>query len=1292
MSEALRSSLRSALAAFLPSEASAKAGATAPLREAALGFFRTLGYSSQRTIELPNSSPKAFLDRFTKTSGAASFDETKALFSHWSRADLLFQLTDQELSREVSLFPDTGVAASQLRSYIFFAIELTGADYPRGALAGLARQLNRLFPTPVMVLIKHRDLLTLAVINRRPNKLDQSKDVLGRVTLIRDIVLTAPHRGHLDILVSLALPALVHPQKLPIQDFDSLHAAWEQIFNIELLNARFYRELSNWYFWALPQVEFPADLEPDDEKRRATGLIRLLTRLIFCWFLKEKNLIPEKLFHPTDLAQLLRGFDPESETSSTYYQAILQNLFFATLNQRMGKDGNGKPYRLFATDEGFQKNKSTYDVNNLYRYEKLFVGSQDAALAHFADIPFLNGGLFECLDRTEDGTDKKRYLDGFSRNAKKRPHVPDRLFFDSGETADLSTAYGDTKRKAEKVTGLITILNRYKFTIVENTPIDQEIALDPELLGKVFENLLASYNEETKTTARKQTGSFYTPRPIVDYMVDESLKAHLTRALVEKALMKEPDACAGLDLLFAYTEKPHPFTNSPVAVATLIAAIDALKILDPACGSGAFPMGVLHKLVYILGKLDPDNDRWKQTQLAKLDSAPMREELERAFADNNDDYGRKLYLIENCLYGVDIQPIAIQITKLRFFISLVCDQKTNRNKKENHGIRPLPNLETKFVAADTLIGLPISDKDLFIESLIAPIEKEIEDAYHGHFTIQRRDQKLALQKKIKALRLKLAETLAGSLGAVNSAKAKHLAEWDPFDPQSTADFFDPHWMFGRSLKDGFDIVIGNPPYIQIQKFPAAQKAKWEAQKFATYAAMADIYCLFYERGAKFLRTDAHLCYITSNKWMRAGYGEQLRDFLASKVNTTAVLDFGMAQNFGAATTYTCVTSFAKQPSAHRTLSCYASDTAAAMSEPAEYFARNAVPLTALDGGPWVVLPPERHAIKAHVEALGVPLEKWKIQIYRGVLTGFNDAFYLTQEQRDSFVAEDPRCAEFLVRLMRGRYIQNYQSNWDGAWMINSHNGIKDKGIPPVNLKAQCPLLWQHLAPYEKELSKRQDKGDHWSNLRNCAYVEEFTKPKIIYPNMTKFLPFYFDRDDKFVGNQKCFIITSEVESLPSLIAVLNSSVFRCCFRDNFPELMGNTYELSKIFVDKIPIKKPTAAEVSLFERLVPLIQFAKADAGASPGAAAFLEDLIDACVMESYFREHMAERDLLFHDTVAPHLAAYAPEASAAQQRDFLTHLHQTLNAPSHPIRNRLLRLTADSPDLLAIIKQEGKV
>lgn len=906
----LKTAIQNKLAAFQNLE----------LRPAALALLSTLGYASEKTLDL-GGSPDAFLEQFDTQK---LLRKDKALFNDWKEIQLLFQLTDEELSGERSLFSETDVKQGLMSSYLFFAIRLKGESYARGRLAQIARQLNRLFPMPVMVFFEYNGMLSIAVINRRRNKRDESKDVLGKVTLIQEIRLNNPHRGHVDILFSFSVPEL-RSKKITINSFDTLHAAWEDIFNVELLNKRFYKELSNWYFWALPQVEFPADLEPDDEKRRATSLIRLLTRLIFCWFLKEKDgLIPEKLFHPADLEKLLKGFDPESETSSTYYHAILQNLFFATLNQRMGKDSRGNPYRLFAKDEGFQKNRATYDINNLYRYENLFAVSQEEALALFADIPFLNGGLFECLDRTEDGTGKKRYLDGFSRNPQKRPHVPDRLFFDSGETADLSEVYGDKKRKSERVTGLICILNRYKFTIVENTPIDQEIALDPELLGKVFENLLASYNEETKTTARKQTGSFYTPRPIVEYMVDESLKAHLKRKL-EEAHTKARGHEEGNDLvkdsasdplrasaspretpsseslrafvvscekklnqLFTYTEETHSFSESEVG--TLIAAIDEVKILDPACGSGAFPMGVLHKLVYILGKLDPDNDRWKQTQLAKLDSAPMREELERAFADNNDDYGRKLYLIENGLYGVDIQPIAIQITKLRFFISLVCDQKTNRDKSKNHGIRPLPNLETKFVAANTLIGLPEFGQMELIDPRVYKIEAEIETLYHSHFSIQRRDQKLAVQAKLKVLRKEMADLLAQSL--MSRKKSEHIAAWDPFDPQSSADFFDPHWMFGKTLAGGFDIVIGNPPYVLLQ---AANKDEKLTEYFRKYFKVAsyklDLYHLFIERGVNLLSNDGTITYITPSNFVSNNYAVSLRRFLLTETSLEKLVFF-----------------------------------------------------------------------------------------------------------------------------------------------------------------------------------------------------------------------------------------------------------------------------------------------------------------------------------------------------------------------------------------------------------------
>ncbi len=1241
---------------------------TLPLKDAARQLLAQLGYQSDKFIAGAGSSPQSFLDLFG--SGHA-FDQAKALVSEWKTADLLFQLTDQELSRESSLFTDNSVQAGLLKSYVFIAIELKGSDYARGKFSAITRQINRLFPMPVMVFFKHQGRLTIAVINRRANKLDESKDVLGKVTLISGIDFAQPHRGHLDILASLALPKLVHPQKKPITDFDTLHAAWEHIFNVELLNERFYRELANWYFWALPQVEFPADLEADDEKRRATGLIRLLTRLIFCWFLKEKGLIPEKLFHPTDLEKILTDLDDDS---STYYQAILQNLFFATLNQRMGKDAKGQPYRFFAKDEGFQKNRATYDINNLYRYESLFREAPEAALAHFADIPFLNGGLFECLDRTEDGTGKKRYLDGFSRNAKKRPTVPNRLFFGGEHEEDLSGAYGDTKRKKEEVSGLIRILNRYKFTIVENTPIDQEIALDPELLGKVFENLLASYNEETKTTARKQTGSFYTPRPIVDYMVDESLKAHLTRALVEKAGMKEPDARAGLDLLFAYTEKEHAFTASEVAC--LIAAIDALKILDPACGSGAFPLGVLHKLVTILGKLDPDNDRWKQTQLAKLDSAPMREELERAFADNNDDYGRKLYLIENCLYGVDIQPIAIQITKLRFFISLVCDQKTNRDKAKNHGIRPLPNLETKFVAADTLIGLPEMGQMMLVDPRVGLIEKEIESLYHSHFSIQRRDRKLALQSKIKTLRQELGKLLSESLMAPK--KAQHVADWDAFDPQSRADFFDPHWMFGRALADGFDLVIQNPPYISHEKLSAATKAA--VTGYDCWEPFADIYCYFIERAMQLLRTGGVSCSITSNSFLRADYGEALRKLVSKKCSVYSLISIDKSQVFTNAIVNVAILLFSKGSTREQAgsycgcRSSWESGTFEDHISDHSFEGSN----SSLLRGVWSLSTSSELEILHQIESGKKSLAQRNAKIRLGLATGSNDAFLVSREEKDYFVRADARNEAVLKPVIRGRNVDRYQLAPIDQFLILSKNG--------VDLPRNFPLLADHLKSFGTKFLSRGAQGENWWNLRACSFYDDFELDRVVWAEMTNTPRFVVCPAGVYLLNTAYFLLPPPQWRTYALVALLNSSVSAFFMRHSAQTSGMGVIRWIKEHVSQIPIPSGTkTAESILFTLGWMRSKIDNAD-------ASFLEDLIDACVMECYFREHMAERDLLFHDTVAPYLAAYDPAASEAQQRDFLTHLHTTLNAPSHPIRNRLFRLTADSRDLLAVIKAEGRV
>lgn len=832
-------------------------------RASNLAILNALGYSSGRTLESSDTTPETFRGHI-KSHATKELNEQKAKFADWKQADILFQLTDKELNGQGTLLDNTDITPSLSRSYLFFAIELSGAYYSRTDLANIARQINRLFPMPVMVIFSYSHKLSFAIINRRRNK-REDRDVLGKVTLIYAINYVKPHRGHLDILDSLSISNLRRDG--PINNFDSLHDAWEKIFNVELLNKRFYRELSNWYFWAMEQVEFPDDIEKHRETRNATSLIRLLARLIFCWFIKEKGLIPDNLFQEDKLRSVLNNLERDE---STFYHAILQNLFFATLNQRMNtaKETN----RKFATDEGYPKNSNTYGVKNLYRYEALFNNPQDV-LALFEDIPFLNGGLFECLDK-EDKAGKVQYLDGFSRNPKKRPKVPNELFFGDKRPINLSDIYGDENRRRECVRGLIRILGDYKFTIVENTPIEQEIALDPELLGQVFEGLLASYNPETKTTARKQTGSFYTPRPIVEYMVDESIKAYLIEAT--KAKIGEKNAKEGLEILFTYTEHEHAFNDDEVDI--LLEAIHSCKILDPACGSGAFPMGILQKLVYIIHKLDPDNAKWKKLQIDKANEIPdlsarnvAIKAINQDFEENEDDYGRKLYLIRNCLYGVDIQPIAIQISKLRFFISLVCDQQqVSIDNAKNRGIRSLPNLETKFIAANTLIGLDETDQlELFANPKVEKLERELESIAEDHFSADSREDRLKLQKRDRELRGEMVKELEKTIA--NQETSQKLAEYDRYDPQASTTFFDPRWMFGQSVANGFDIVIGNPPYgIKLTKeeqnhldymFP---KNKPRAKNSAIYFHYKTTFQLLRKDGIQAYIVPKSLCY--SSGW------------------------------------------------------------------------------------------------------------------------------------------------------------------------------------------------------------------------------------------------------------------------------------------------------------------------------------------------------------------------------------------------------------------------------------------
>lgn len=631
-------------------------------------------------------------------------------------------------------------------------------------------------------------------------------------------------------------------------------------FSVEALTKQFYKDLYEWYQWAVDPasgVYFPnnTSIEADDREDIETKIIRLITRIMFVWFIKQKELVPNKIFDVDFLETILKDFDPNSAVVGNYYNAILQNLFFGTLNRAIEDEQGNK--RKFATNV-------KKDIKTLYRYAEMFTISEDEVIKLFSEVPFLNGGLFECLDKTKtiDGVEQAYNYDGFSRNDKKfadgryrnRAVVPNVLFF-------------------EPERGLISILSRYNFTIEENSPEEQQVALDPELLGKVFENLLGAYNPETKETARNQSGSFYTPREIVNYMVDESLISYLGNTAFVRSLFS-PE--------FVYDKTKEDDYK------TIADKLKTIKILDPACGSGAFPMGLLNRMMEILCHITPDENI----------------------------YEMKLAIIENCIYGSDIQSIAAQITKLRFFISLICNCEKDATKP-NFGIPTLPNLETKFVAANSLIAKKKQvSHNLFENPEIEPTKKELTEIRHEHFSAKTAYRKSTLREKDKQLREKLAKLLAED-NDFAPEDAKQLAAWNPYDQNAVAEFFDPAWMFG--VNDGFDIVIGNPPYIQLQNDGGKLAKLYADCNYKTYARTGDIYCLFYERGYQLLKPNGHLCYITSNKWMRAGYGEKTREFFAKNTNPLLLIDFAGVKIFESATVDTNILLFAKAVNEHKTL-------------------------------------------------------------------------------------------------------------------------------------------------------------------------------------------------------------------------------------------------------------------------------------------------------------------------------------------------------------------------------------
>ena len=1148
-----------------------------------------LGYESKRMLDL-SGCPFEFIEKFPYEKQNTLSE--REFLEHVKSVKLVFQYTNEEIqsTQNVQYFDNDSFDKSEEKSFLFFAVELKEDTYPRGKYAKFTREINkRIQVAPTVVFFKNgEEKLTLSLVYRREHKRNVNRKILGDVFLLKEINPNNPHRAHIDILKELTIPELlswIGKYNKP-KNFDGLFEAWLGKLNIEELNAKFYHELFNWYEKAIEQSKFPVNSAENAAKE--IQIIRLITRILFVWFIKEKGLVAEELFNECQISEYLNNYNKYKGDS--YYRVVLQNLFFATLNIEIDKRGFG--------DEN-QTKLST--ANYIYKSEMRF---PDELLELFSQTPFINGGLFDCLDKFEfDESDENWLLiDCFSdcELIKKLVSIPNKLFFDCQY-------------------GLFPLLNKYKFTVEENTPVEKEVALDPELLGKVFENLLAAYNPETSETVRKSTGSYYTPRIVVDYMVEESLISVLEAKIVPTVgdidFLRER-----LHYLFdyadAFDDAEELFTEDEIE--QMMKAISELSVLDPAVGSGAFPMSVIHKLTLALKRLDPNNIHWQKLQkiraLHKLSNAfdmnkQQRDKIVQEISENferysnSSDYGRKLYLIQNSIFGVDIQSVACQIAKLRFFISLAIEQNVTTSSK-NYGFKPLPNLETRFIVANSLIEISAKSEHTLFESderlnICDEIQSIREDYFlantldEKHKCIDKEDQKrkelLRLLEKQKKEWLILKRTEIDNL-VNNLPNEKHrielrikeenqlieeetvvdknldsfrkIANWNPYDQNSKADFFDRKWMFGK--EDGFDLVIGNPPYIPLQDNSGKLRKLYKPYGFKTLHGRGDIYQLFFEQGCQQLISKTGiLCYLTSNSWLNAEYGKTTRYYFSSFHSPLCLLDIG--KNVFEKTIVAVCILILRNGKQSNTFSATRLES---LPENDRLPSNNEIESFVVPSGekPWSILSPIEFQIKEKIEQIGTQLKEWDINIFRGITTGCNEAFIIDNETKEALIQKDSRSEEILKPILGGRNIKRYTYEWTGNWLIYARKG--------VNIEYYS-AIYEYLLKHKVKLSKKSG-ANKWYELqsspsdRNDALL---SGDKIVWMDMTntsRFTPV----GQNIYCNNKCYFMSSNKNYY--MCGVLNSKIINWYFSILAPTTGMGVSEWTIYIVKQLPVPHPSA--------------------------------------------------------------------------------------------------------------------
>ncbi|RKE82490.1 Eco57I restriction-modification methylase domain-containing protein [Chryseobacterium sp. AG363] len=853
--------------------------------------------------------------------------------------------------------------------------------------------------------------------------------------------------------------------------------------------------------------------------------------------------------------------------------------------------------------------------------------NNDSPEYKFLNSEFIPG--FDALNEMFFSALAKPIKERHQRYAEKFKYIPylNSSLFEKSELEDLTfditalmdeemEVYSSTVLKnsnGKKQTGklntleyLFKFLDAYDFSADASVEINDKqqnkTLINASVLGLIFEKI-NGYKD----------GSFYTPGTITMFMCRETLRKSVIQKFKEEITGTIETFEDVIDYCNTFFKKEDRKKFNEV--------VNSIRICDPAVGSGHFLVSALNEMIVIKSELgilgDEDGKKLPCTIEIDNDEIYISDADGELFSYNRKDpqslkiqkaiFHEKETLIENCLFGVDINPNSVNICRLRLWIELL----KNAYYTDEGELQTLPNIDINIKCGNSLISkfkLNDSLKSAFkskeitfsvedykqavkdykttnsktkkreIEDIISTIknnlkssldnkEKEKVSKALGEYQNEEQRQnnliafgetiKKAEKDKLKKLKIKAEQAKKQKEEILNNVIYRNAFEWR---------FEFPEVLDNDGNFIGFDVIIGNPPYIQLQKMGAASDAL-QTLGYETFARTGDIYSLFYELGYNVLKEKGLLTFITSNKWMRAAYGESLRKFFVDKTNPEILIDFGGTQIFDTATVDTNILMFSRDKNRQQTLACIIKEKE--LKNLSDYFRQFAVNTDFSSSESWVVLSSIEKEIKRKIESIGTPLKDWDINIYRGIVTGFNEAFIIDGKKKEELIGADPKSAEIIKPLLRGRDIRKYGYDFSDLYIIKTFPSLK------VDIE-QYPAIKQHfsLFGYDRlkqtgDIGARKKTNNQWFETQDAiGYWEDFFRPKIIYPEITKFLNFFYD-ENNFLVNNKCFILTGKY--IFFLTAFFNSSLFKYCFIDNFPELIGGTRELRKIFLEKIPV-------------------------------------------------------------------------------------------------------------------------